>query len=245
MNWQDDESSDKPSLDEIRRRTGVTIARVRTCRYYLWTRGVDAKEFLQACEDMDKVLAGGPMPEGGMERILAVIGDFTERLKKLPDFPPQWSEKEAAIWAGLSALMELEEDTHARIGGPGDGSPRDARRDSLAALRERLQQALQNPGDAQEVLEDLRLETLTQKGELDRRQKFTVACTAIYWEQMPQEKWDSMDSATRGRFIELLGMWRAERENILSELPIADRRRLEAMEHFGPEDWKKPGVCRP
>jgi hypothetical protein len=62
---------------------------------------------------------------------------------------------------------------------------------------------------------------------------------------MPQEKWDSMDTEARTQLFDVLKRWREERGKILSELPIEDRRRLEAMEYFSPEDWEKPGVTDP
>jgi hypothetical protein len=95
-------------------------------------------------------------------------------------------------------------------------------------------------------MRDFQLSLTAEYAEVERRVKFRNAALSIYWEQMPQEKWDELEPEAKGRLLDLVAQWRTTfRKEYLESLPIADRRRLEAMEHFKPEDWQKPGVFEP
>ena len=122
-----------------------------------------------------------------------------------------------------------------------DGSPRDSLRAGVRGLRERLEATIRKAEDVGPVLEDFELFWTGEQAELDRRMTMHTATLLIYWEQMPQVKWDGLDSKARAELFELLRRWRnGERETYLGKLPLEDRRKLEAMERRAPEDWDHP-----
>jgi type I restriction-modification system DNA methylase subunit len=123
------------------------------------------------------------------------------------------------------------------------GNPNDTRTAaSLQAAVEAARQRIARGEVPLEEMEDISLSTNAQSGELSRRSHFQTAALALFWESRPPEWWAKLTAEQRKELEELLGSWRAEREKILGELPIADRCRLEALR---PEDFDKPGALEP
>jgi hypothetical protein len=236
MPYRDDDQNN----DELRRPIREMAARVREWRFYLMTRGLDAKEFLDASAALEKVLDGDAPAEGVVERFTKTIDDFVVKLGALADYPPKFSREEKIKWITASRVFELEEGMNKMVSDLA-GTPDDPRLAVAKEFRKRLSEAVRGAGDFREVMEDLYLWMNTELGDVNRRIRFRNAAVAMYWEQMPQEKWDSLSPDDRAKLFELLELWRKERESLLGELPIADRRRLEAMEHYRPEDWENPG----
>lgn len=135
-------------------------------------------------------------------------------------------------------MLDAAEDIARRL-----SKPEDARAAaSLQAAVEAARQRLARGEVPQEEMQDLSLSTQAQRAELSRRCQFQTAALALFWESRPPEWWAKLTAEARKKLEDLLVSWRAEREKILGELPIADRRRLEALR---PDDFDKPGATDP
>ena len=108
----------------------------------------------------------------------------------------------------------------------------------LAAARQRLAQG-EMPKDE---LENIALTVSAQMAELSRRSLFRRAALSLYWEKQTPEWWAKFSPEQRTGMQEQLANWRENREELLSELPLEDRRRLEAMTL---EDFERPGATDP
>ncbi len=88
-----------------------------------------------------------------------------------------------------------------------------------------------------EEMEDLRLTLVAQKAELGRRIRKRTVALLLYWEKQTPEWWAQRSPEELRTMRELQARWEVERETLLSELPLADRRELEAMTL---EDFHRP-----
>jgi hypothetical protein len=218
---------------------------VRRMRAYLLSRGVDATEFLEACDLVQAAAAGRPQAEGAVSRAVKTVTAFVARLNELPDFPPPWSEEERKAWELTSDLLTCDE-LLAKSAEVFQGTKSEEFALTAKALRAQFNELIREGKNPLEVMRDFQLMLSAESGEVMRRVKFRTAMLAIYWEQLPQEKWDEMSLEGKDQLLEILKQWReGEREKTMSSLPIADRRRLEAMEQWGPEDWGKSGPVEP
>ncbi len=94
--------------------------------------------------------------------------------------------------------------------------------------------------------QDFLLTVIAQNAEVKRRLLFRTAALAIFWENAPQEKWDQLPDDTLESIFRLVLQWQeTERERILGNMPLADRRRLEEMETYSVEQWSAPDVFEP
>ena len=104
---------------------------------------------------------------------------------------------------------------------------------AAAAARQRLERG-EMPV---EEMEDIRLTLAAQQAELGRRIRKRTAAMMLYWEKQTPEWWAQRSPEELEKMRELQARWEVERETLLSELPLADRRELEAMTL---EDFNRP-----
>lgn len=140
--------------------------------------------------------------------------------------------------ASIPTMLDAVENLAKNLSNPTDARTAASLQAGVEAARQRLARG-EVPVDE---LEDIALSTQAQKAELSRRSHFQAAGLALYWESRPPEWWAKLDDKARKDLEALLAQWREEREKILGELPIADRRRLESLR---PEDFDKPGALDP
>ena len=233
------------SDDAFAKKVAGAAERVRPYRAYLLTRGVETREFFEACEVIQMAVLGHAQPEGAVRRAAQAFGRFIQQLNALPDFPPNWSEAERRQWALTSALLEFD-DMLEKVARDFKGTKGEELALTAEKLRVEFNDLIRAGKNPLEVVRDFQLMVTAEQAEVLRRVKFRSAMLAIYWEQLPQEKWDEMTLEGKDQLLNLLKQWReGEREKIFSALPIADRRRLEAMEQWKPEDWGQSGPVEP
>lgn len=213
----------------------------RQFRYYVLLHGLDPREFLEAC---DAILGrGGPTPVSeaagaDASKLVEIITSFAQKVTALPDFPTEQDPSRARGWFMACGLFNMMLDP-ASPQSVDDSSERDVARAAAREFYRRLEAAVQRGEDVAPIFEDLELFLATETGAVERRLKMFMARIMIYGQQMPQAKWDALDAKQKLELYELFQQWRGEhREEFLSTLPIEDRRKLEAMEQWGPEDWE-------
>lgn len=233
------------SADAFLQRITSAANLVRPYRAYLLTRGLDTREFFAACTLMQATAAGSSAEVEALPRAAKLFGTFIQQLGTLPDFPPSWTEEERRQWELTGNLLEFDvmlEDVAKDF----QGTKSEGLAQTAVKLREEFKAAVQAGKNPKEIIEDFHLMMSAEMGETMRRVKFRGAALLIYWEQMPQEKWDELTLEKKEELLNMLKQWRAgERERIFSSLPIEDRRRLEALEQRRPEDWGQGGMIEP
>ena len=230
------------SEDSFAQRVAGAAETVRRMRAYLFTRGVETREFLRACGVIQQAEAGRPQAEGAVKRAAQTFGIFMAQINALPDFPPPWTDAERRQWELAGDLMNFD-DLLGDAAKDFQGTKAEGLALTAEKLRTEFQTAVQAGKNPVEIMQDFQLMVTAEKAEVMRRAKFRNAVLVIYWEQLPQEKWDEMTLEGKEQLLKIIKQWReGEREKTFSVLPIEDRRRLEAMEQWGPEDWGKQGT---
>jgi hypothetical protein len=167
-------------------------------------------------------------------------------LKKMQAFSKEMSEfshiqrqaERINAIASIPGLLDAAEKLAKQMSNPEDVRTAASLQAEVEAARQRLARG-ELPVDE---LQDISLSAHAQKAELSRRSQFRTATLALFWESRPPEWWAKRTDKERKEIEALLVQWRAEREKILGELPIADRRRLESLR---PKDFDKPGALDP
>jgi hypothetical protein len=173
------------------------------------------------------------------------VKELEEKLQELPNYPPDWSLQEREGWKLLGDALLLDD-----IVGDWDkwveNLPRPRLTKSLPLLRARMEQLTIDAKPAEAGSTDWFLPVRVELAEFGRRVHFQKLTLVLYWEQASQEEWQALSETARDNVLSLLKHFDAElRKKILEEIPIADRRRLEAMEQWTPEDWAKAGLIEP
>jgi hypothetical protein len=237
MNFDPDDSEREPLTPKV----AHMMQLMRQFYGYLITRDVDARPFIKACQVIIDADQGRAMSQEATDAALKTFHEFLDRLKALPDFPPQWSEEETKQWFAAGELLSFDLGTAELAEGMKDSRSAPFVPE-LNAMRDRIFEMLRRGENPREEFENLHLSLTAEMGEVRRRRDFTTAVMNIYWESMPQEKWDELTPEARGQLTDMLAQWRGEfREELLGSLPLEDRRRLEAMEQFTPEEWDRAG----
>lgn len=225
------------SEDLFVQRVAGAAETVRRMRAYLFTRGVETREFLDACELIRQAATGHPHGEGAVKRAAQTFGMFMAQLNALPDFPPQWTEAERLQWEQQSELLNFDE----MLGQAAEnfqGTTAAGLAVTAEKLRAEFQAAVQAGKNPAEIMRDFQLMVTAENAEVTQRVKFRNAVLVMHWDELPPEGKDQL--------LGIIKQWReGEREKTLSALPIEDRRRLEAMEQWRREDWGKSGLIEP
>ena len=232
----DDPDAESMSNEEL-------LARTRELRDQLkpyadqWREiGLEVDPFLEDCERLIAFLEGRSEVWVDIAEFSKKMTDFSNEVRAYCDIQRQ-AERINAV-ASIPSLLDATENLARRMSDPDDARTAAALQAVVEAARQRLAR-----GELPlEEMGDLSLSTQAQKAELSRRSQFRAAALALFWESRPPEWWAGRTVKERQELEDLLRSWRAEREKILGELPIADRRRLEALR---PEDFDKPGALEP
>ena len=198
--------------------------------------GLEVAPFLEECERLIAFLEGRSEVWVDVAGFLEKITTFTNETRAYFDLQRQAEQVNAV--ASIPSLLDAADVLARRLDNPDDARSAAAIQAAVEAARQRLARGEVPMGE----MADISLPTQAQKAELSRRSQFRAAALALFWESRPPEWWAKRTVKERKEIGELLGSWRAEREKILGELPIADRRRLEALR---PEDFDKPDVLEP
>lgn len=197
-------------------------------------QGFEVDSFLEDCDRMTAFIDGHGEPgfdaDTFADRMTAYIKEYQETMHL-----HQQAEVVRAVESlpgTVEMLMEAASSLRAH-GGPGEVRMAAEMEANVAEMRRRL--------DAGEVpLDEIQSASLllnAQTAELNRRSLIRNAATMLYWEKQTPEWWARLSPEKRATVEGLLEQWRVERESILSELPLEDRRRLEAMTL---EDFDRP-----
>jgi hypothetical protein len=198
--------------------------------------GLEVDPFLAECEGLIAFLEGRSEVWVDVAGFLEKLTAFGNEMRDYCHLQRQ-AERVNAV-ASIPSVLDATENLASRMSNPDDARTAAALQAAVGAARERLAR-----GEVPvEEMADLSLSAQTQAGELRRRSQFRAAALALFWESRPPEWWAGRTAKERKEIGELLVSWRAEREKILGELPITDRRRLEALR---PEDFDKPGALDP
>ena len=227
----------------------ILLTRLRELRvcverhtFLLRARGVDTGPFLSTCRALDDALCGKTAADQ-IPQLLRDFSAFGERLSALPDWPPADAERAATeMLAGMLLTLEDTVAVFRRLGGKSELRAADELQQTLTRIHARIRLG-EMPTDE---LMDFLLTVIAQNAEIKRRLFFRTAALAIYWENATQQKWDELPDDALDSIFRLVLQWQeTERERILGNLPISDRRRLEEMETFNVTQWATPGVFEP
>ncbi len=202
-------------------------------------QGFDVDGFLRDCDRMSALPDGGGEPGFDAQSFLARLTAFTKEFKQVAHLQQQ-AELVGAV-AALPGAAELLAEAAAIM--RAHGGPVELRTAvELEAQAGEARRRLEGGGVPCEEIENASLALAAQMAELNRRNLFRTAAAAFYWERQTPEWWARLSPEARASLDALLGQWRAQREGVLGELPLEDRRRLEAMTL---EDFDRPGACDP
>jgi hypothetical protein len=224
------------SNEELLRRTREFRDKLRLITAHLHEMGMEAEPFLEDCDRLIAFLEGRSEAWVDVAEFLGKITAFCNEMREFTELQRQ-AERINAV-ASIPSVLDAVEGLAKRMSNPEDARMAAALQAEVEAARQRLAR-----GEVPvEEMQDLSLSTQAQKAELSRRSQFRAAALTLFWESRSPEWWAQRTVEQRKELEDLLVSWRAEREKILGELPIADRRRLEALR---PEDFDKPGALDP
>ena len=232
----DDQDAESMSHEELLAHTRELRDKLKPYANQWREMGFEVDSFLEDCERLISFLEGRSEEWVDVAEFLEKITAFYNEMKAFCDIQRQAEQINAV--ASIPSMLDAVDGLAKGMSNPDDARAAAALQASVEAARERLARG-ELP---REEMEDITLSTQAQKGELRRRNQFQAAALALYWESRPPEWWAGLTAEARKDLEALLVSWRAEREKILGELPIADRRRLEALR---PEDFDKPGAMDP
>jgi hypothetical protein len=232
----DDDAAESMSHQELLGQVRAFRDQLRPRADYLRELGFAVDSVLAECDGLIAFLEGGSEAGPDIAGLCAKLAAFHSELRGFAGLERQ-AERAKAI-GSIPGLLDAVEDLAQRLSRPEDARTATSLQAEVEAARQRLAR-----GEVPvEEMADLSLSTNAQAAELSRRCHFQAAALALFWESRPPEWWAGVPAEQRQKLEEFLGSWRAEREKILGELPIADRRRLEALR---PEDFDQPGALEP
>jgi hypothetical protein len=232
----DDQDAESMSNEELLGHTRELRDKLRPRAAHLREMGIEVDSFLEECDRLIAFLEGRSDEWVDVAGFLEKLSAFSSEMRALAELERQ--AERAKVIGSIPSLLDAVEGLAKRMSNPEDARTAASLQAEVEAARQRLAR-----GEVPlEEMVDLSLSTQAQKAELSRRNQFRAAALALFWESRPPEWWAKLTDEARKELEDLLVSWRAEREKILGELPIADRRRLEALR---PEDFDKPGAMEP
>jgi hypothetical protein len=227
-----DDDSFQTQIDAFREEVAL---RAEVLREY----GLEVDAFLEDCDRMTAFLDGHGEPGFDAETFIARLRAFTDEFNQTVHLQKQAKliETVAAVPGVVEMLGQAAERMRAH------GGPMELR--TAADLEAQAAEARQRMERGEMPLDEIQNASLTlaaQLGELNRRNLFRSAALALYWEKQSPEWWARLSPKQRASLEDAVEQWRAQREEVLSQLPLEDRRRLEAMTL---EDFDRPGACDP
>ena len=196
--------------------------------------GLDVPAFIADCEGFIAAVEGRGDPEFD-------VNGFSKRAKEFSEEAAQFihlQEQAEAVQVVAEVPIVIESVQQAVADLRAHGGKSEARtaaeiEATLAAARERMAR-----GDLPaEEFEDMALSLGTQRAEMKRRNRIRSIMAALYWEKQTPEWWAALPEKARKDLGKVVSLWQEQREELLAELPIEDRRRLESMTL---EDFNQP-----
>ena len=224
------------SNEELLQHTRELRDKLRPQAAHLREMGIEADSFLEDCDRLIAFLEGRSEEWVDVAQFLEKLTAFGNEMREFAEIQRQAQRINAV--ASIPSMLDAVENLASRLSNPDDARTAALLKASVEAARERLARGEVPLAE----MEDLSLSTQAQKAEMSRRSQFRAAALALFWESRPPEWWAKLTDEARNELEKLLVSWRAEREKILGELPIEDRRRLEALR---PEDFDKPDAFKP
>jgi hypothetical protein len=232
----EDPDAESMSNEELLRHTRELRDTLRPHAAGLRELGFEVDSFLKECDGLIAFLEGRSDEWVEVAGFCEKLSAFHSEVRGFAEINRQ-AERVKAV-SSIPGVLDAVEGLARRLSNPEDARTAASLQAAVEAARQRLAR-----GEVPvEEMEDLSLSTQAQKAELSRRSQFRAAALALFWESRPPEWWAQRTVEQRKELEDLLVSWRAEREKILGELPIADRRRLEALR---PDDFDKPGALEP
>jgi hypothetical protein len=232
----DDPDAESMSNEELLGHVRELRDKLRPRAAHLRELGLEVDSFLEECGRLIAFLEGRSDEWVDIAKFVEKMAAFHGEMRALAALERQ-AERAKAV-GSIPSMLEAMDDLANRLRNPSDAHTAASLKAAVEAARQRLAR-----GEVPlEEMEELSLSSQAQAAELRRRNHFRMAVLALFWESRSPEWWASLTAPQRKNLEELLVSWRAERERILSELPIEDRRRLEALR---PEDFDKPGQLEP
>lgn len=232
----DEQDAESTANEALLHRTRVVRDKLKPFAAHWRERGLEVDAVLVACDRLIAFLEGRSEEWVEVGAFLEKVQAFSQELTALANLERQAQRAEAV--GSIPGMLDDAEELASSLSHPNDARTGTTLMASAQAARERLTR-----GEVpREELEEILLCTHAQAAELSRRNHFRAAALALFWESRPPEWWAQLTPRERKELEDLLGTWRAQRERILGELPIEDRRRLEALR---PEDFDTPGKLEP
>ena len=224
--------------EELMNRMRDLVEHLRPKAEALREEGVDVEEFLEDADGFLAALEGRYDGEFDVQGFQAKLIAFAEEMKQRNHLLRQ-AEAVRLVedLPKLPGMMDHVAKTLRDIGS--EGALRTAAEVQAAAdsARERLAEGKIPVSE----MEDTMLAVTAEFAEVNRRRLYRSIAWARFLETRPPEWWAARTDAEREGSGKLLTEWKIEREELLGQLPLADRRRLEEarMEDFdAPEVWK-------
>ena len=205
-------------------------------------RGVEVAPMV---EEMEVCLAAldGEVAEGFVVReFIDRMGEFVRETEEVLHLQQQADLVAAS--AGLHDLLGKAVGISKSLQQRGDAESERTGSD-IAELTGAVVQRLAEGESPAEALQDLSLRLGEATAEMSRRSIYRCALLCEWWGTRPPEWWaekEATDAAGCAEVRGKLARWRGgEREEFLAELPLADRRRIEALTREdleNPETWK-------
>ena len=226
-----DESEPNVFLKRMRDFHALILAQAEALR----GQGLEVDAFLADLAYLIADLEGRAEVKFDSEGMLARVTAFVEEMRQAAHLQRQ-ADVVRELPGVLAATEKIAKHFHT-LAGRMDRQSGVALDEAVARAREEFAQGK----IPLEAMEDMALTLNSQHAEIARRERYRSVMLVLYWMQNPPERWAELSPENRAKMEELLTAWRYDREMLLSELPIEDRRRLEFMrgEDFDkPESWK-------
>lgn len=215
-----------------------------TCAYTL-TIGLDVRPGMEAVMRLLMDLDGETTDAEQNLKDFETKEEVEEKLKKLPKFPPDWTLQEREGWKLLGDAL-LTDETVGIWDEWLENLPRPRLTKSLPQLRARMEKLTAEAKPSEDGSTEWFLPVRVELADCERRRSFQTLTVVFYWEQASHNEWHDLSSHMRDNLLELLNRFNEQgRQKVLEGLPIADRRRLEAMKQWTPEEWEQAGVIEP
>ena len=224
--------------EDIINRMRDLVEHLRPKAEALREEGVDVDEFLEGADGFLAALEGRYDGEFDVPGFIAKLTAYAEEIKQRDHLLKQAEAVRLVeqLPRTPEILDEMAKDL--RESGSEDSLRMAAEMAATAdAVRERLAEGVIPVSE----LQGLTLSVSAEIAEVNRRVLYRSIAMARFFETRPPEWWAELTDPARESAGKLLESWKIEREELLGQLPLADRRRLEEarMEDFdAPEVWK-------
>jgi hypothetical protein len=231
---------DSPDPESLLARLRATRERIASKLEEAREQGLDLEPLLKDCDRMRALLEGEGEPGFDVQTFVARVEASMEEIEQAAHLRQQ--AEAIGDLMGLPAMIEQLEQRAAEMRKQSSRAEQSQTaaeiEEQLAAARRQLEQG-ELPVDE---MENVNLTLVARMAEIKRRMLFRSAAASLYWEKQTPEWWAQRSPEQRASMEGLVARWRESREEILGELPLEDRRRLEAMTL---EDFDRPGACDP